>query len=74
MKATELIELLQKYPEATVMHLMPYRMDDETVAAVHSPIYIPKGGHIHLSCYIDDYDVQYCDDAGNALMDLIILL
>lgn len=74
MKSTELIELLQKYPDSTVMHLMPWRIDEETVAPVHSPIYVPKGEHIPLHCYIDDYQVQYCDDVGNALMDLIILL
>jgi len=74
MKATELVELLQKYPASTVLHVMPYLMDEGTVGPVHSPMYIKKGAPVTLNMYFDDYDVQYVDDNGCATMDLIILL
>lgn len=75
MKSTELVELLQKHPEATVMHLMPYRMDDETVAPVHSPRFFAKGDSLKdIHAWFYDYDdIEYVDDHDCATMDLIIL-
>lgn len=75
MKASVLAELLQQYPNATVLHHMPYKIDEEIVDSVNEYRVFLKGDYVDMNVFFSDYDVEYLDkDTGLANMDMIVLI
>lgn len=74
MKASVLSELLLQHPDATVMHVEHYAMDEDGVYPVHVAHVFIEGEQVTLEMYIDDYQEKFVDDEGNATRDLIVLL
>ena len=75
MKASVLAELLQQYPNATVLHHMPYKIDEETIDSVNEYRVFLKGEDVDLNIFFSDYTVEHIDkDTGLANMDMIVLI
>lgn len=75
MKASVLAELLQQYPNATVLHHMPYKIDEEIVDSVNEYRVFLKGDYVDMNVFFSDYDIEYLDkDTGLANMDMIVLI
>lgn len=74
MKASVLTELLLQHPDATVMHVEHYAMDEDGVYPVHTHHVFLKGEEVTLQMYFDDYETKFVDDDGKATRDLIVLL
>lgn len=75
MKASVLAELLLQYPNATVLHHMPYKIDEEIVDSVNEYRVFLKGEYVDMNVFFSDYDIEYLDkDTGLANMDMIVLI
>lgn len=74
MKASVLAELLQQHPDAKVLHVEHYAIDETGAYPVHEHQVFLKGEEVTLQIYFDEYDELFIDDEGKAIRDLIVLL